>query len=283
MKQASNPYRFKLNRATTLLYKGDAWVFRVPDPEGSYRESIRILDELISEKEDAHSLELRGGAKAGLGDWMQCHGQDARATYEGALRDLEEALSMDGSRSHLLGAIGEVGVNLAGQEVAYGADSRRSCEKALQNFGQAIAKEPSPNFYHGTAMAHLILATQERKEGLDGRASCRKAIDEFDLTLTMDPGRAYSFAQRANAYMVLGEIEAASGGDPTKAYERAVADLKNYLTKRPHTLPEWKNLAVLLRRLGREEEAKAALQEAQKIKDNPQKGNPPPTEPDEEY
>lgn len=159
---------------------------------------------------------------------------------EGALRDLERALTLDPKRIPALRLRARFYAQRAQAAIDAGRDPRVELEKALADADRGVELD-AKNAAGWTARARIRLlgARAENAKAQDATGSIAKAVVDFDKAVELDPRSAPAFVGRAECWMLASEVRKRMGKDSMEALQKAVEDATRAIALDPFFAPTW--------------------------------------------
>jgi tetratricopeptide (TPR) repeat protein len=262
------------------------------DAREFYRKSIDdFLRAMEREKFVGETVAQRDRAESWwkLGIQLSKHGLDPSETYERSVADISEFLERNPSCSWSF-CVRAVARHLAGLHLEEKKkDPVPAYEKAIADIDRSLALVPDSICYllHRAALHYCRGHHEFFDLKRDPSSFLDKVITDCDHILRIDPENAKAYCRRGEALRSRGIFEGAIGQNPMAFYEKALADYEideAWRGKDPRASFEkalaayeealkrfpsaWEVLTVkglMLERLGRFDEAVAALEKAMKL------------------
>jgi tetratricopeptide (TPR) repeat protein len=255
------------NRAETLYDLGFFEARNRRDPEAYYRRAIADFNEgLRFQPESSLGFRGRGTVHYRRGQFRKMRRMDPTRDFQAAAADLTQAMELDPRRMTLHGLRGEVHLALADGLVLRRKDPREAYRKAIADFDTTLKRKRGNAFtFYYRGKAAYSLAEAEVRRGGDGRDALEQAVRDFREVMRRKPNFSGMQLMVGNVLGRLGELAKAAGEDPGPHYAEAMAAYRKAIASGPGNWEAMANLAFLLERLERFEEAIVQMERAVEI------------------
>ncbi len=235
-------------------------------PMGMFAEAIEAYDRAAEVSSDPAILRRRAQVRLDAGRCATAIGQDPAPFFREAGVDIAAALrACPDSLDYLTAAI-----ELAWAEGEYkqrrGEDPSPDYARVVEMCGKAMEAHPrSPDLWTLRALAHREQATWNEASGKDAGAAIDAAAEDFLRAGELKPGSVHDLTMAAEAVWRRAERREASGQDDAGDYGAALSLLDGILAVRPDHWEAAFRRGQALGRLGRYEEAIAAMEQARSL------------------